>query len=654
MSRTIALKYSLPFLVVSAALIMSYALIARAQTNSSPNGPSDAEITAKGITFPIPELGNCSSKDSCRDYCSKGGNMDACIKFAQDRGLMNKVEASQATKFKERLAAGVGPGGCNSPESCKSFCSNTANLDTCIQFAEKNGFKEGKIEEAKKVQAFLKSGGQMPGGCNSEESCRAYCGDFSHAKECFEFAQKSGIEQDQNERGGKLESEQFKKFVELAEKGETPGGCKSKEECESYCQKESNKEGCIAFGQKMGFIDEGKAEAFRKTGGKGPGGCNSEESCRAYCNDPGNQEACFKFAGEHSLINQEEIKNAKEGFVRLRQGLEQAPPEVANCLKSTLGSNIIEDIQSGNLTPGPQIGDRVKGCFEKFGHSSDAREGFNQAPSEVSSCVREKLGNVFEKVHSGETAPTPEMADAFRVCGEQLRLLNQSSTESGRPEAKQGKTDVGNFLRSAPPGVAGCLKEQLGGDFERIKSGETQPGKEIKERLRACFREFRPETPKPRGDKASDYEEGVMPTGIKEFRNFIRHEGTSTPGGFRSEGMKQGVDGLRPGLNQETFEKFRQEGGFHPPQGAPEGFKQQFNQPFQDQLRQQFQGEFQKHLEGNQFIPPTSPTQPTSPPSWNPSSPPSEFRSPTSPPPSNAAPAPIPVPAPTLTPAPKP
>src|SRR3989344_5719153 len=125
------LRYFLPLLILTASIVLSYTLIAQAQTDSasSPQGePTDEEITAKGITFPIPELGNCGSKNECRAYCSEPANISACVKFAQDHGLMNKEEAARAEKFRERLQAGGGPGGCNSPQSCKTFCGDPCNF----------------------------------------------------------------------------------------------------------------------------------------------------------------------------------------------------------------------------------------------------------------------------------------------------------------------------------------------------------------------------------------------------------------------------------------------------------------------------------------------------------------------------------------------
>ncbi len=614
---------------------MSYAIVAQAQT---PGTPSEEEIEAKGITFPVPELGNCSNKSACRDYCSKSENMEVCIKFAKDHGLMNKEEAAKAEKFRERVQAGKGPGGCNSPQSCESFCSNINNIETCLKFAEDNGFKDKKIEEGKKISAYLKSGGKMPGGCTSEASCKSYCSDFNHAEECFAFAEKVGLDTEE-EAGGpageKLEPEKFKKFIELAKKGETPGGCKSKEQCESYCQSESNREECIAFGEKMGFIDKKKAELFRKTGGKGPGGCNSEASCKAHCNDPANQEACFKFAEEHGLIGEEEIKHAKEGFVRLRQGLENAPPEVASCLKSTLGPNIIEDIQAGKLTPGQEIGDRVKSCFEKFGHQGDPKEAFSQAPPEMISCVKEKLGDVFEKIKSGEAMPTPEMGDAFRVCGEQMRLLQGPPGEEGREGGegfKEGRPDVSSFLRSAPPGVAGCLKEKLGGDFEKIQSGESRPGPEIGEKLKSCFQEFRPEAgtrPPGFGEEHGPIPEGIKPAGFQEFKErFSPGSGLIKPGegGFTGPGGCKSPEECRAYCESNPSAcGIKSSEGFSSP---PPPSDSNYPTPLPDQLKQQYDQQYQ--------TPP--PTEPTSPPPTTEPAP---------------APAPEPTPVPTTEPAPQ-
>lgn len=570
--------------ILMAGILVSLAIVVQAQTVA---GPSDTQIEASGITFPIAELGNCGSKNSCRDYCNAPDKMPACIKFAKDRGLMNKDEADRAEKFREKLQSGGGPGGCSNPQECESFCRNIANMEACVAFADAHGIKDKHIEQGKKILSHIKAGGALPGGCNSKESCEAYCGDFSHAEECFRFAEKAGLTQIRGEVPGRAEGRfeggippgQFQKFLEAIKKGETPGGCKSKDECEAYCGNGAHFEECVAFGEKTGFIERDEAEKIRKSGGKGPGGCASPESCRAYCNDQSHQEECFRFAEENGFIGKEELKHAKEGFVRLRQGLEQAPPEVAECLKSVLGPDIIENIESGKLTPGPEIGERVRGCFEKFGQKGDPTESFKKAPSEVLACVKEKLGSdVYAKISSGQVQPTPEMGDAFRVCFQQFEI--KGGGQFGEPRGggpggpgRVGSPPIQGFLRSAPGEVVECLKGKLGDNFEKIKSGELQPGPEIKEKLQSCFQEFRP--PEHRFNQERKeferFEGGARPEGLQRPEGFQKPEGFGRPEGFeRREGFEgtgrgsdvlglpfQVIECLKGTVGGETLERVR-------------------------------------------------------------------------------------------------
>lgn len=479
--------------------IMTVLFIYFAFAEGIPGAETAAENSAiGGIAFPIPELGNCADKDSCKSYCNDATHIESCISFAESHGLMNKEDVGRAKKFAGLLRAGGGPGGCSSPESCEAFCSNLDNIESCVAFAKGQGIHDKNIEQGEKILRHIKSGGATPGGCRSKESCEKYCADFSHAEECFMFAKKVGIEQEgapslKNREFGRDEGipdeEHFQKFIELVKSGATPGGCKTKDECETYCEGQGHFEECVAFGEKVGFIRSDQADAIRKTGGNGPGGCSSPQACRNYCDDPAHQEDCFKFAEEHGLIPPEELKQAKEGFVRLRAGLEQAPPEVAECLKTTLGPNVIQDIQSGGLTPGPQIGERVRNCFDRFGRKHDPQEIFRNAPPQVLACLKEKLGDRFGQIRSGQAELTPELGDTFRVCFEQMRFSEGGHGSGGGPppQAIQG------FLRTAPPGVAACLKEKLGGEYEKIASGESPLSPEIGQTIRGCFEQFRPD-----------------------------------------------------------------------------------------------------------------------------------------------------------------
>ena len=513
MTKTVdAKKYIIPFLIIAAAMLVAYAIVANAQETQTAPATEKGNTTA-GITFPVPELGGCADKDACKTYCNNPDHMDSCIAFAKSHGLMNADEASRAGKFRATLQTGGGPGGCKTPDECRIFCSDISHIDACMSFAKAQGIRDENVSQGEKIQAYVKAGGQMPGGCTSKESCMQYCGDFSHAKECFAFAEKAGIGQGGGPAGGTggPKPENIQKFLELAQSGDTPGGCKSKDECMTYCQDQTHRDECVAFGVKAGFIKQDEADKIKILGGKGPGGCDSSESCRAFCNDPTHREECFTFAQEHGFLTKEEAQQTKQGQVSLRAGLEQAPPEVAECLKSNIGQNTLDDIQSGNLVPGQEIGGQVKNCFEKFGHRNGSGDIFKNAPPEVASCLKEKLGDTFNKIQSGESQPTPEVADTFRVCFQTVQILKGNFGEgtstmragqnggsggpNGGPGGPGGPQNGGfqNFLRSAPPGVASCLGEKLGSDFQKLQSGEVQPTQEIGAKAKECFGQFRPE-----------------------------------------------------------------------------------------------------------------------------------------------------------------
>lgn len=483
--------YGLAVAVVVTGALISLAVVALAQGPA----PTEEEIASSGIVFPVPELGGCRDKAECKSYCDQPENMPVCIEFAERHGLMSKKDAEFARKFKDRLEEG-GPGGCRSPRECEAYCTNVNNMEECLTFAEKNGIDDENIKEGKKVLAYVRAGGRMPGGCTSKESCEAYCGEPDNMEECFDFAEKSGVGPGSDED---LSPEQMRKVMTLMRSGETPGGCRSKQQCEAFCENPNNFEVCVAFAEKAGFMKPEEAAMARKTGGKGPGDCRGPRECEAYCNAPENQEGCFQFAKEHGLLREGDLERMKEGMIQMRAGLENAPPEVAACLKASLGENIINDIQAGNLTPGPAIGEKARACFERFGQRGAPKEIFEHAPPEVLACAKEKLGESFEKMKSGELMPTPEMADTFRVCFQEKQFKEGGfgggpMMGPGGGEGGFGGPPPGDFLNRMPPGVVSCLKTKLGDALERIKQGITPPPPDFQEKVRACFEEFRPAT----------------------------------------------------------------------------------------------------------------------------------------------------------------
>jgi hypothetical protein len=318
-------------------------------------------VFADEINFPIEELGNCQNKEECRIYCENWEHIEECVTFAEAHNLFSPEELAEAKKVKKALVEGVlPPGGCSSPTQCKAYCEQPTVIEECIDFAEKIGIiPPEEAREARLVRKAMLAGIPFPGDCRTKKNCDAYCSQPNHMKECFSYACKIGIlSSGECSRGTKT--------ISLMAKGESPGGCKSKEECEAYCAKESHKEECVSFASKAGLISEEEAEIQRKTGGVGPGGCKSKEECDAFCNNPANQETCFEFAAQYGLIPQEEIQKMRESVGQMQKGLEFATPEVIECLNSTVGPEVVAKIRSGNFMPTPQIGEQIKSCFDKY------------------------------------------------------------------------------------------------------------------------------------------------------------------------------------------------------------------------------------------------------------------------------------------------
>ncbi|MDP3974800.1 MAG: hypothetical protein Q8P88_00740 [Candidatus Jorgensenbacteria bacterium] len=315
---------------------------------------------AANIQFPVAELGNCGSEGECKTYCDDPANREACFAFAESNGLMSQAEAATARKFAK--GGFTGPGGCTSKESCESYCDNITNINECIAFAEAQGFlPPEELAEAKQVQSAI-ARGVTPPACGNKRACDTYCRTPAHMQECIAFGEAAGFIKGQ-------ELEDAKKVLTAIKRGVTPPPCGGKEECDVYCAEEANFPQCIAFAEAAGFVSKEEAEMAKKTGGKGPGGCRKDE-CKTYCDNPANQEACFAFAKEHGLIPKEDLQRMEQGKTQMRQGLSQAPPQVLDCLKSSVGEEMLGKLQAGTGMPSRDLGEKMRACFEKMPRSS--------------------------------------------------------------------------------------------------------------------------------------------------------------------------------------------------------------------------------------------------------------------------------------------
>ncbi|OGG76686.1 hypothetical protein A3B35_00385 [Candidatus Kaiserbacteria bacterium RIFCSPLOWO2_01_FULL_54_24] len=291
------------------------------------------------VTFPIPELGGCTSKEACKTYCEESANHEPCIAFAEAHNLMSAEEVAIARK----IGNAKGPGGCVGL-ACKTYCGSEEHIDECLAFAEEHDIiPPEEVAIAKEVRT---KGG--PGGCKSEKECRAYCDGGGHFEECLAFAEKHNLIPKEElemakkmgdksgpggcrreacktycenpehmdeclkfaEENGLMSSEDLERAKKFGNKP-GPGGCRGRE-CESYCENPEHMDACIAFAEENGMMSKEEAERAKKFAGKpGPGGCVGE-ACRRYCDDAAHQDECFKFAVDNGLLSEEDQERMKE------------------------------------------------------------------------------------------------------------------------------------------------------------------------------------------------------------------------------------------------------------------------------------------------------------------------------------------------------
>lgn len=220
-----------------------------------------------GVTFPIPELGNCGDYYGCRNFCEDPVNSSTCIAYAQSKGFY-KDDPVSVNKDKI-LDEARREFGCNSVESCMGYCGQPENFDKCDSFAKRNNIEgAGHVTPVPEREFIGKAKDYL--GCDSASSCSNLCDSPDNREKCAQFAKVMGV------RGG------------IEQVG--PGGCASEASCKTFCTDPANYQVCSGFSNAHGGN-------FR-----GPGGCTSEESCKSYCD--ANPENCGGFRGTGGITGQ--------------------------------------------------------------------------------------------------------------------------------------------------------------------------------------------------------------------------------------------------------------------------------------------------------------------------------------------------------------
>ena len=540
------------------------------------------EEAKASIVYPVAKLSGCKNEAACKSYCDDPDNIEACVAFAEEHGLMKGRELERAKKF-SRVADRKGPGGCRGDEECRLYCENSDHLEECINFAEKYGFlSDDELAEAKKILPLIKAG-RTPGGCKSKEQCEAYCEKSENMDSCLIFGEENGLIPPEElamakkmlplmkagatpggcknkaqcesycQNGDNMrvclafaeeqgiipqeELEMAKKFLPLMERGETPGGCKSKEQCEAYCDGEGHFEECIDFGIKTGFIKPEEAEMIKKAGGKGPGGCKSKESCEAYCNEDDHMDECIEFAEKAGILDPEQKKMIE--------------------FSKKLGCRSQEECEA--LCSDPE-NKQCQELLKEFGMDGGGPEGMGGfegpggcgGPEECMAFCQEN----------------PEECEGFGPSGGGFPGGGPGAPggpdEAARKEFYEGvrREHIEN-VKSDSPDILNCLKDEVGEEvFARRQTGtikDEAEGRLVKETLEACGAIVGP-------DRAP------TPEDIERIKSQM------IPGG---SGSMPSENFGSPDQYQQQYQKQYEE-----------QYRQQYEQQYRQQYQQQYQGQY--------------------------------------------------------------
>jgi len=135
-----------------------------------------------GVTFPITELNNCVDLESCREFCNDKANHTACINYAQKKGFYNGNE--EAKKRLELLKKAKKELNCDG-EKCRVFCSMPENVEKCKNFSKKilPAVEEKRLSNN---QAMLTAAKEVL-GCDSIETCKMFCSQEANKQTCMDF-----------------------------------------------------------------------------------------------------------------------------------------------------------------------------------------------------------------------------------------------------------------------------------------------------------------------------------------------------------------------------------------------------------------------------------------------------------------------------------
>ena len=159
--------------------------------------------------------GGCKTDEACTQYCDDFNHINECLSYAEKNNLITSVELADAKKAQSAIARGIIPP-C-SGKKCDTYCDENADqMEKCINFASQAGILTiPEIADARKVLEAVKKGVKPP--CKGSQ-CDAFCAQPENMETCMNFAIEAGIMSESERADAKKVAEKMELLHQTAVK----------------------------------------------------------------------------------------------------------------------------------------------------------------------------------------------------------------------------------------------------------------------------------------------------------------------------------------------------------------------------------------------------------------------------------------------------
>jgi len=328
-------------------------------------------------------------------------------------------------------------GDCKNKGDCQGYCEKPENMLACVNFGLAHGMVNAEEARVAKIVIPKIVAGKTPGGCKSKQECEDYCqNDNAHLLECAAFVEETGILPPD-------ELTQVKNIAKAVKDGaQMPGNCTGKSKCETYCKDTSHIEECLNFAEKAQILPPQEIADARKVmkflqNGETPGKCATKEACMVYCKDETHFDECISFAEKAGLVDAKEADIARKTGGKGPGGC-QGTEECSNYCNL---SEHAKECANFAIEKGV-VDDTEKDLI--INGAKKLRDGLSQIPEDAKAEVKQCLvgvigGDNLSKIESGqEVSLTKKQGDGIGSCIESVMSKFKNKAASSAQGAGAG------------------------------------------------------------------------------------------------------------------------------------------------------------------------------------------------------------------------